>query len=109
VHDPDAADEQADGSNHPAAHARILDKVRDVFSPIFLRAESEILDALVRRHQNILRLLQRWIERVEIANLHFNTRETRIARARNSGGISETFLRSAHAGARAKFDPHRIE
>ncbi len=68
VHDADAADEQADGRDDAAAHARVADGGGDVLRPVLLGPEGEILDALVRVHQDVAGLLQRRFQRVDVGH-----------------------------------------
>src|SRR5262245_28758429 len=58
VHDANATDQQTQAGDDSTADARVADSFIDVFHLVFLRAESEIFDSIMRHHQNISCLLK---------------------------------------------------
>ena len=96
VHDSDPADEQADRRDDPATAPRILDPHMDVIDRLLLRGKAEILDAVVREHQNITRLLQCRAELFDVLDLQINVAERGVGPAIGARG-------------RAKSEPHAIE
>ena len=94
VHDADAAHQQADAGDESAAHPRIMNEVVDLLRPILLGAKREILDALMRAHEHIADLLERFRQEVNVGDLQFQAGQARIA-----GG----------AGGTARWPPARAE
>ena len=65
VHDADAAHQQADHRDDAAAQPRVGDLLVDVLELVLLGLEGEVLDAVVGRHQDVARLLERGLQLVE--------------------------------------------
>ena len=113
----------------PPLMRALLDGLGDAFGPVLLRAEGEVLDALVRVHEDVLRLLQRLVHFVDVGDLDRERGEARIG---NELGVAALPLRIAAAGLlellpllrlppdeelplprcagrRAEAQPHRVE
>src|SRR5206468_8647896 len=86
----DAAEQQTDTRDQPAAQPGVVDESLDLFGPLFLCAKGELLDASMRAQQHVANLLEGFRQRVHTGDFQLQIRQSRIAgRTARAAGRSE--------------------
>ena len=83
-------DEEADRGNDSTTEARVADLLVNAFELIFLRAETEVLNTAMGKHQNIARLLQGGLEMIEALHFEINVAQAIIGYAAQVAGSTES-------------------